>query len=108
MHREMALHVVSDATYYSIFRQNCRPLCYNDEHYIPTHVLRGIELEPEHWSRVGAHPRKFESPEINEELLNRLRYGSECIYNGNTTSMCFLFASKFSPGTLKPLLDFEN
>ncbi|KAK8541783.1 hypothetical protein V6N13_137627 [Hibiscus sabdariffa] len=118
MHREMALHVVSDATYYSIFRQYCRPPCYNDEHYIPTLVNmfygesnsnRSITWVD--WSRVGAHPRKFESSEINEELLNRLRYGSECIYNGNTTSMCFLFARKFSPGTLKPLLrllDFEN
>ncbi|KAL4339390.1 hypothetical protein GQ457_08G014530 [Hibiscus cannabinus] len=118
MHREMALHVVSDQTYYSIFREHCQPPCYNDEHYIPTLVnMFFVESNSNRsitwvdWSRGGPHPRNFGPPDINEELLNRTRYGSECIYNGNTTTMCFLFGRKFKPDTLKPLLrllDFDN
>ncbi|KAE8664763.1 putative sterol desaturase [Hibiscus syriacus] len=118
MHREMALHVVSDQKYYSIFREHCHPPCYSDEHYIPTLVnmfyvgsTSNRSITWVDWSRGGPHPRKFGSPDVNEELLNRTRNGSECIYNGNTTSMCFLFARKFSPGTLKPLLrllDFDK
>ncbi|KAE8679765.1 zinc finger protein 6-like [Hibiscus syriacus] len=118
MHREMALHVVSDQKYYSIFREYCHPPCYSDEHYIPTLVnMFYVESTSNRsvtwvdWSRGGPHPRKFGAPDINEELLNRTQNGSECIYNGNTTSICFLFARKFSPGTLKPLLrllDFDN
>ncbi|KAK5817969.1 hypothetical protein PVK06_022898 [Gossypium arboreum] len=111
MHREMALHVVSDQTYYSVFKRYCQPPCYNDEHYIPTLVnMFYVELNSNRsitwvdWSRGGLHPRKHGPADINHELLNQMRYGSECIYNGNTTSMCFLFARKFSPSTLKPLL----
>ncbi|OMO80209.1 Glycosyl transferase, family 14 [Corchorus capsularis] len=36
VHRDIALHIVSDNEYYSIFEKLCRPPCYNDEHYIPT------------------------------------------------------------------------
>ncbi|MBA0732262.1 hypothetical protein Gogos_016365, partial [Gossypium gossypioides] len=111
MHRDMALHIVSDETYYSVFKQYCRPPCYNDEHYIATMVnmLYGKlnsnrSITWVDWSREGAHPRKYGYADINHELLSQIRCGSECIYNGNTTSMCFLFARKFSPSTLKPLM----
>ncbi|TYI72784.1 hypothetical protein E1A91_D07G083200v1 [Gossypium mustelinum] len=111
MHRDMALHIVSDETYYSIFKQYCRPPCYNDEHYIATMVnmLYGKlnsnrSITWVDWSREGAHPRKYGDADINHELLSQIRCGSECIYNGNTTSMCFLFARKFSPSTLKPMM----
>ncbi|KAK6266557.1 hypothetical protein QUC31_017394 [Theobroma cacao] len=111
VHRDIALHIVSDKKYYSIFQQYCQPPCYNDEHYIPTLVNMFYgELNSNRsttwvdWSRGGPHPRKFGWPDISDEFLNQIRHGSECIYNGNTTSMCFLFARKFSPGTLEPLL----
>ncbi|XP_022760140.1 uncharacterized protein LOC111306586 [Durio zibethinus] len=111
LHRDIALHIVSDKKYYSVFKQYCQPPCYNDEHYIPTLVNMFYgELNSNRsitwvdWSRGGPHPRKFGWPDITDELLNQIRYGSECIYNGNTTSMCFLFARKFSPITLEPLL----
>ncbi|XVF20764.1 hypothetical protein REPUB_Repub12eG0031200 [Reevesia pubescens] len=111
LNRDNALQIVSDKKYYSVFKQYCQPPCYNDEHYIPTLVNMFYgELNSNRsitwvdWSRGGPHPRKFGWPDITDELLNQIRYGSECIYNGNTTSMCFLFARKFSPGTLEPLL----
>lgn len=111
LHRDIAVHVISDQIYYSVFKQYCQPPCYNDEHYIPTLVNmfyggsnsnRSITWVD--WSRGGPHPRKFGWPDITDEHLIGIRNGSECNYNGNTTSMCFLFARKFSPGTLKPLL----
>ncbi|XWS30734.1 hypothetical protein CRYUN_Cryun23aG0014100 [Craigia yunnanensis] len=111
LNRDIAIHFVSDKKYYSLFEQYCQPPCYNDEHYIPTLVNMFYEelnsnrsITWVDWSRGGPHPRKFGWRDITDELLNQIRYGSECIYNGTTTSMCFLFARKFSPSTLKPLL----
>ncbi|KAJ7975752.1 Core-2/I-branching beta-1,6-N-acetylglucosaminyltransferase family protein [Quillaja saponaria] len=111
LHRELAIHVVSDQKYYPIFQQYCVPPCYSDEHYIPTLVnILYPELNSNRtitwvdWSRGGAHPRKFGWVDITNEFLNRIQFGSECVYNGNTTNMCFLFARKFLPNTLRPLL----
>lgn len=56
------------------------------------------------WSRGGPHPAKFSSRDVTDEFLNKIRYGSECVYNGNVTSVCFLFARKFLPNALEPLL----
>ncbi|KAM1132613.1 hypothetical protein ACFX19_047686 [Malus domestica] len=111
VHRELVVHIVSDRKYYPIFQQYCNPPCYIDEHYIPTLVnLLYTELSSKRsvtwvdWSRGGPHPRKFGWIDISNELLNRIRFESKCTYNGNTTSVCFLFARKFFPNTLEPLL----
>ncbi|KAL5809907.1 hypothetical protein ACOSQ4_026475 [Xanthoceras sorbifolium] len=111
LHRDLAVHVVSDTKYYAVFNVHCRRPCYMDEHYIPTLVnMLYPELNSNRtttwvdWSRGGAHPRKFEWNDITDEFLNQIRYGSECMYNGNVTSLCFLFARKFLPSTLEPLL----
>ncbi|KAJ6364878.1 hypothetical protein OIU76_029787 [Salix suchowensis] len=111
VNRDLAFYIVSDQKYYQIFEEHCRMPCYMDEHYIPT--LVNI-LYPESnsnrsitwvdWSRGGPHPGKFRWGDITDEFLNQIRHGSECVYNGNTTSMCFLFARKFLPETLEPLL----
>ncbi|KAL2241400.1 uncharacterized protein LOC105178347 [Sesamum indicum] len=111
LHRDLALKVVSDQKYYPVFREFCHPPCYNDEHYLPT--LANI-LYPEmnsnrtvtwvDWSRGGPHPRKFGWIDVRVELLNQIRFGSECMYNGNKTNMCNLFARKFLPNTIGPLL----
>ncbi|KAM2016846.1 hypothetical protein TB2_046976 [Malus domestica] len=111
VHRELAVHIISDSKYYPIFQQYCNPPCYIDKHYIPTLVnLLYTELSSMRsvtwvdWSRGGPHPGKFGWIDISNELLNRIRFGSKCTYNGNTTSVCFLFARKFLPNTLEPLL----
>jgi len=111
VHRDIAVHIISDQKYYQVFQEHCHPPCYMDEHYFPT--LANI-LYPElnsnrsitwvDWSRGGPHPGKFGWGDITDEFLNQIRHGSECVYNGNTTSMCYLFARKFLPQTLEPLL----
>ncbi|KAL0350315.1 UNVERIFIED_CONTAM: Glycosyltransferase BC10 [Sesamum radiatum] len=111
LHRDLALKVVSDQKYYPVFSDLCRPPCYNDEHYLPTLVnILYPEMNSNRtttwvdWSRGGAHPRKFGWIDVRVELLNQIRFGSECMYNGNTTNMCNLFARKFLPNTIGPLL----
>ncbi|KAJ0106032.1 hypothetical protein Patl1_19150 [Pistacia atlantica] len=112
LNRKLANEIVSDNTYYPIFREHCTAPCYMDEHYIPT--LVNI-LKPEEnlnrsitwvdWSKRGPHPGKFRRQDISDEFLNRIRFGSHsCTYNGINTSVCFMFARKFLPNTLQPLL----
>ncbi|KAL6182857.1 hypothetical protein ACLB2K_044269 [Fragaria x ananassa] len=117
--RKLAIEVVSDTKYYPLFRDYCSPPCYMDEHYIPT--LVNI-IGPDHnsnrtitwvdWSRAGsAHPRTFGRRGVTAEVLNRIRFGTNgtCDAYGNTiSSMCFLFARKFKPDTLQPLLHFAS
>ena len=111
LRRDLALRVVSDQKFYPIFRDLCRPSCYSDEHYIPTlvNMLYG-QLNSNRsitwvdWSKGGPHPARFDSRHITDEFLNRIRFGSECVYNGNVSSVCFLFARKFLPNALEPLL----
>lgn len=109
--RDLAMHILSDTKYYPIFQNFCHPPCYMDEHYIPTLVnILYPELNSNRsitwvdWSRGGPHPGKFGWNDITDEFLNQIRYGSECMYNGNSTSMCVLFARKFIPNALEPLL----
>ncbi|XP_043702458.1 glycosyltransferase BC10-like [Telopea speciosissima] len=111
VHRDIAIKIISDQKYYPVFRNYCQPACYNDEHYIPTLVnIISPELNSNRsvtwvdWSRPSPHPRKIGWRDISVEFLNGIRFGSNCMYNGNTTSICFLFARKFNPDTLKPLL----
>ncbi|XP_030945808.1 glycosyltransferase BC10-like [Quercus lobata] len=111
VHRDLAMHIVSDTKYYPIFQKHCLMPCYMDEHYIPTlanmlysefNSNRSITWVD--WSRGGPHPAKFGWGDITDEFLNQIRFGSTCPYNENTTSICFLFARKFLPSTLEPLL----
>ncbi|KAL4026005.1 hypothetical protein IC575_014412 [Cucumis melo] len=115
VHRELALRIVSDTKYYPIFKKYCLPPCYMDEHYIPTlvHLLQP-ELNSNRsitwvdWSRGGPHPSKFGWNDIGDEFLNKIRFESTCdnenYQNYSTSSICFLFARKFLPNTLEPLL----
>ncbi|XP_038894509.1 glycosyltransferase BC10-like [Benincasa hispida] len=111
--RTVAVEIISDKTYYPIFRDHCGPPCYMDEHYIPT--LVNIVMPDRNsnrtvtwvdWSKNGPHPGRFGRREVSVELLNRVRFGFNCTYNnGNdTVSLCFLFARKFMPDSLQPLL----
>ncbi|WOG95857.1 hypothetical protein DCAR_0415186 [Daucus carota subsp. sativus] len=109
--RVLALRIASDKPYYDAFSKFCLPPCYSDEHYLPTlvNILYGESNSNRSvtyvdWSQRGAHPRRFERGQINRESLDRIRFGSECIYNGNNTRMCYLFARKFHPNALEPLL----
>jgi len=111
VHRKLAVEIISDTKYYRIFSEYCSPPCYMDEHYIPTLVnIRCPEQNSNRsitwvdWSKAGPHPGRFVKQDISDEFLDRIRFGENCTYNGNASSLCFLFARKFLPGTLQPFL----
>ncbi|XP_044489002.1 glycosyltransferase BC10-like [Mangifera indica] len=111
IHRKVAVKIVSDSTYYPVFRDHCKPPCYSDEHYFVTLVTKICpELNSNRsvtwvdWSRGGSHPATFVKNEVSETFLNQIRHGFNCTYNGFLTTVCFLFARKFHPNTLQPLL----
>ncbi|RAL40210.1 hypothetical protein DM860_008350 [Cuscuta australis] len=109
--RELAIRIVSDVVYYPVFRDHCRPPCYADEHYLPTltNILcpqstskRSVTWAD--WSRGGSHPRTYMGRDVREELLNGVKFGYNCSYNGRMSNVCFLFGRKFHASTLQPLL----
>nr|KYP59452.1 hypothetical protein KK1_014888 [Cajanus cajan] len=113
MHRELAIHIVSDTKYFPIFRQLSfsTSILFLEEHYKQTlvhmkypHLSSNRSVTWVDWSWPGAHPRTFVCNDISKDFLNLVRFRSTCVYEGNTTNMCFLFARKFHPDTLKPLL----
>lgn len=111
VNRKLAINIVQDTKYYQKFEQFCRPPCYVDEHYFPTMltieaggVIANRSLTWVDWSRGGPHPATFGGRDITEELLTRIVDGQNCSYNGGTSSICSLFARKFAPSSLQPLL----
>ncbi|KAL3838990.1 hypothetical protein ACJIZ3_023581 [Penstemon smallii] len=113
MDRELAVEIISDHKYFHLFKEYCKPACYSDEHYIPTFLtmkyptkIANRTLTWVDWSRGGPHPTKFLRTDVTIELLERMRQGHRCMYNGKPTNICFLFARKFTPSTLDRLLRF--
>ncbi|KAE9586224.1 putative glycosyl transferase, family 14 [Lupinus albus] len=113
--RKLAIIIVEDTTFYPKFEQYCPPPCYVDEHYFPTmltilagNALANRSLTWVDWSRGGAHPATFGRTDINEDFLNRVRGGNECLYNNRNSSVCFLFARKFAPSALEPLVHMDS
>ncbi|KAK4842237.1 hypothetical protein QYF36_018110 [Acer negundo] len=113
MDRDLAIEVVSDTTYFPIFQKFCHGNCYADEHYLPTFVnIKFGEKNANRtltwvdWKYGGPHPTRFIRTGVTVEFLKKLRSGSNCEYNGNSTNVCFLFARKFLPNTSDRLLRF--
>ncbi|KAK4277358.1 hypothetical protein QN277_015370 [Acacia crassicarpa] len=111
VNRRLAISIVEDTKFYPKFEQYCRPACYVDEHYFPTmltieagNMLANRSITWVDWSRGGAHPATFGGSDITENFFNRVREGHRCLYNNRNSSVCFLFARKFSPSALEPLL----
>ncbi|CAN1181166.1 Glycosyltransferase BC10 [Linum perenne] len=112
VHRKLATLMVSDVKYYDIFRQHCKGQCYMDEHYFPTLVTKlMLEMNSNHsitwvdWSRGGSHPTMFLRKDVSEGFLLRIRNMTDCGYSDdNNGKICYLFARKFHPSTLEPLL----
>lgn len=109
--RELAIEIVKDTRYYPKFKEFCRPHCYVDEHYFPTMLtieapqsLANRSVTWVDWSRGGAHPATFGRGDITEEFLRRVQSKHTCLYNNQNSTMCFLFARKFAPSALEPLL----
>lgn len=115
VNRKLAINIVEDTTFYPKFEQYCRPPCYVDEHYFPTmltilagNVLANRSITWVDWSRGGAHPGTFGRTDITEEFFNRVRGGHRCLYNNRNSSVCFLFARKFAPSALEPLVHMDS
>lgn len=116
MDRDLAAHVVADAEYYDLFRKYCKPACYPDEHYIPTYlnIFHGPKsanrsLTYVDWSRGGPHPARFGAESVTEDFIRSIRNnGMLCSYNSGVTSLCYLFARKFAPSALGPLLNLAS
>ena len=113
INRELALRIVEDNTYYPKLKEFCKPhKCYVDEHYFQTmltintpHLLANRSLTYVDWSRGGAHPTTFGKDDIKEEFFKKILQDQTCLYNNQPSSLCFLFARKFAPNALGPLLD---
>uniref|UniRef100_A0A0D9V8H2 Uncharacterized protein n=1 Tax=Leersia perrieri TaxID=77586 RepID=A0A0D9V8H2_9ORYZ len=117
--RGLAVAVLADTTYYPLFREHCRPSCYPDEHYLPTVVAlvrhggggRNANRTVTYvdWSRGGAHPVTFAAGDVTPELIMGIRRSEvPCMYNSRPTTACFLFARKFAPDALVPLLNISS
>uniref|UniRef100_A0A453G255 Uncharacterized protein n=1 Tax=Aegilops tauschii subsp. strangulata TaxID=200361 RepID=A0A453G255_AEGTS len=118
--RDLAIDVLADTKYYPLFRRHCRPSCYPDEHYLPTTVnmLHGARnanrtVTYVDWSKGGAHPAKYTAGNVTAAAIQGIRRRGwrndrPCYYNQRPTSMCFLFARKFAPDTLGPLLNMSS
>ncbi|KAG6477289.1 glycosyltransferase BC10-like [Zingiber officinale] len=114
--RELAVSIVADNNYYYIFRKYCKPSCYPDEHYIPTYLnmFHGAlnanrSITWVDWSRGGPHPASYGAPSITAGFIKALRNnGTFCMYNSKSSSICFLFARKFAPSALAPLMNLTS
>nr|VDC65427.1 unnamed protein product [Brassica rapa] len=101
--RRVAAEIISDHRYYNVFKDHCRPPCYIDEHYIPTLVNK---ICPEmnsnrtvtwvDWSRGGSHPARFVRKDIRVGFLDRIRFGSNCSYEGEVTNVAEIGRKKIN------------
>ncbi|EOY25472.1 hypothetical protein QUC31_011617 [Theobroma cacao] len=116
MHRLVAIYIISDTKYYTLFRKYCRPACYPDEHYIPTflNMFHGSlnanrSVTWVDWSMGGPHPAMHGGANITEGFIQAIRKnGTLCSYNEEQTSACYLFARKFAPSALESLLNLSS
>ncbi|KAL7583672.1 hypothetical protein Lser_V15G46248 [Lactuca serriola] len=116
IHRTIGIKIISDTKYYNLFKSYCLPSCYPDEHYLPTfvHMFYGDfnanrTVTYVDWSLGGPHPATFGADDVTENLIRSIRNnGTNCAYNKGKTSICFLFARKFSPSALDPLLGLAS
>ncbi|PIN18534.1 hypothetical protein CDL12_08796 [Handroanthus impetiginosus] len=108
--RQHALVVIQDKRLWRKFKLRCLNLqsCYPEEHYFPT--LLSMEdpdgcthysLTRVNWTgSVGGHPHTYRPPEVTPRLIQELRFSN--------SSYSFMFARKFSPDCLQPLLDMAD
>lgn len=82
--------------------------CYPEEHYFSTLLsmedLKGCTqytLTRVNWmDSTNGHPHTYQPAEISPELIYKLRQSN--------STYSYLFARKFSPDCLKPLMDIAD
>ncbi|KAH7670755.1 Glycosyl transferase family 14 protein [Dioscorea alata] len=116
LNRDLAVNVVADYKYYLLFSKYCKPSCYPDEHYISTYLnmfhpaqTANRSLTWVNWSFGGPHPALYGQENITAEFIQTIRNnGTICTYNNKPSTYCYLFARKFSPSALEPLLNLSS
>ncbi|XP_074575782.1 glycosyltransferase BC10-like [Curcuma longa] len=110
--RRHAVMVVRDRRLWKKFKLPClksrEDSCYPEEHYFPTLLemqdpegCTRYTLTRVNWTdSVGGHPHTYRPPEILGDLIKELR-------RSNST-YSYLFARKFSPDCLDPLLNLAD
>lgn len=110
--RRHAVLVVRDRRLWKKFRMPClksmKDSCYPEEHYFPTLLdmqdsdgCTHYTLTRVNWTdSVGGHPHTYHPPEVSADLIQELR-------KSNST-YSYLFARKFSPDCLDPLLEIAD
>ncbi|OVA17129.1 Glycosyl transferase [Macleaya cordata] len=108
--RRHSLLVIRDRKLWRKFRLPClkKDSCYPEEHYFPT--LLSMEdpkgcthftLTRVNWTgSTGGHPHTYHPAEVSPELVYRLRVSN--------SSYSYLFARKFSPDCLNPLMEIAD
>ncbi|RDY11634.1 hypothetical protein CR513_03669, partial [Mucuna pruriens] len=127
MKRQHAIIIMADNLYYSKFRTYCQPgfegkNCIADEHYLPTFFqivdpggIANWSVTHVDWSERKWHPKSYRAQDVTYELLKNITsidvsvhvssndkrevQSWPCLWNG-IQKPCYLFARKFTPGTL--------
>ncbi|GJZ71165.1 glycosyl transferase, family 14 protein [Tanacetum coccineum] len=80
MDRDLAIEVIADKEYFSVFHDFCDGQCYADEHYLPTFVTKKFRetnynktLHFVDWARGRPHPTRYYRNDMTEEFLVKLR-----------------------------------
>ncbi|KAJ8552053.1 hypothetical protein K7X08_028496 [Anisodus acutangulus] len=109
--RKHSLMVIKDVKLWRKFRKRCINVesCYPEEHYFPT--LLSMEdpngctkytLTRVNWTdSVDGHPHTYHPNEVSEQLIYDLRELNSSYYD-------FMFARKFSPDCLNPLMELAD
>ncbi|CAL0321824.1 unnamed protein product [Lupinus luteus] len=108
--RKHALLVIKDTTLWKKFKIPCyrEDECYPEEHYFPTLLsmadpdgCTNYTLTNVNWTgTVNGHPYTYRPNEVSPELITRLRHSNY--------SESYLFARKFTPDCLEPLMQIAK
>ncbi|KAK3205581.1 hypothetical protein Dsin_019627 [Dipteronia sinensis] len=108
--RKHALTVIKDKTLWRKFKKPCYRAdeCYPEEHYFPTLLsmkdpngCTHYTLTRVNWTgTVNGHPYTYRPFEISPQLIQQLRQSNN--------SESYLFARKFTPDCLKPLMKMAD
>ncbi|KAK8662190.1 hypothetical protein V6N13_091777 [Hibiscus sabdariffa] len=105
-----ALLVLKERKLWKKFKLPClySDSCFPEEHYFPTLLSMEDPKGSSHFTlmrvnwtdSVNGHPHTYHPPEISPELIHTLRKSA--------SSYSYLFARKFSPDCLKPLMEIAK
>ncbi|THU73646.1 hypothetical protein C4D60_Mb04t25050 [Musa balbisiana] len=109
--RRVALVVVNDTTVYPKFDRLRSEMIVQHEHYFSTvltvkaaHIIANRSITWELWRSGQFEPVTFGMEDTTEQLLRKINEEHECSHNDKPTAVCFLFARRFAPSALWPLL----